>query len=460
MRGRRGSVSLVGGLAAVLCALLVALALPALAGAATWSVQVTPAPNDGQTTSNGAFSGISCPTGSTTCVAVGNTFDFPTPEALAELSVSGGWSLLSPALANPVGTPMSSVSCASTTMCMAAGDAAIGLTWPYAEEWNGTTWFPSLAAFPSDILIGSFTSVSCPTTTSCLAVGWYLNTKGVLEPLVNAWGPPGWADEAVTPPSGAAASLLSGVSCQSTTCVAVGTEVTSTGAVEPFSETATSTGSVTQTTPATSGAASLLFGVSCSSSTACTGVGTSVSTTGTLSPLAERFNGRTWTTESTPAPTGSTGSALLGVSCPGSTSCAAVGGSIGSTNVDTLAESWNGTAWSDSATPNPSGELVSELGAISCPSTTSCTAAGESINSSGSSTALAEGLSAGGATVFSARLSDPLAGMASVSRRTLSLSLPFPFGALRSSHGTTAAAIRRTVLATVRARARAARRGS
>ena len=456
MRRRRGLAC--GVLTAMVCAAMALLALPGLAGAAVWSIQTTPNPSDGQTASNGAFAGVSCPSGSTTCVAVGNTFNFPTSEALAALSSGGTWSLLSPALANPIGTPMSSVACPSTTLCMAAGEATFLVPFPYAEEWNGGTWFPLTAYFPSDLLIGSFTGVSCPSTSSCLAVGWYVTNKGVLQPLVNAWSPAGWVNVAVTAPTGAVASLLTGVSCQSTTCVAVGTEVTSAGAVTPFAETATSTGSVTPTTPASSGAASLLFGVSCSSTTACTAVGASASTTGALAPIAERFNGKTWSVEPTPTPTGSTGSALLGVSCPGASSCTAVGGSIGTASVSTLAESWNGITWSLGSTPNPAGALVSELGAVSCSSTSACTAAGESVGSTGSSSTLAESTSGTGGALLARRLSDPVAGAASVSNRALPLSLPFPFGAVRGAHRTTAASIRRDVLAAVRAHVRAARR--
>jgi len=42
-----------------------------------------------------------------------------------------------------------------------------------------------------------------------------------------------------------------------------------------------------------------------------------------------------------------------------------------------LAEQWDGTAWSIQTTPNPRGELTSALAAVSCTTSTACTAAGE-----------------------------------------------------------------------------------
>ena len=54
----------------------------------------------------------------------------------------------------------------------------------------------------------------------------------------------------------------------------------------------------------------------------CTAVGYRVTSTQTLT-LAERWNGTTWTTQSTPSP--STDNILYGTACPTANTCIAVG---------------------------------------------------------------------------------------------------------------------------------------
>ena len=68
--------------------------------------------------------------------------------------------------------------------------------------------------------------------------------------------------------------------------------------------------------------------------------------------LVERWNGTSWSIVTSPNPSGATFAVLSGVSCPSTTSCYAVGESA----LDkTLVEHWNGTSWSIVASPNPSG---------------------------------------------------------------------------------------------------------
>jgi hypothetical protein len=97
--------------------------------------------------------------------------------------------------------------------------------------------------------------------------------------------------------------------------------------------------------------------------------------------LAERWNGTAWTVQTTPNPGSAEGtySTLEGVSCTSATACTAVGSSnpIATGLTATLAERWNGTAWSIQATPNPSGAETSELNEVSCPSDSACAAAGQ-----------------------------------------------------------------------------------
>ncbi len=91
--------------------------------------------------------------------------------------------------------------------------------------------------------------------------------------------------------------------------------------------------------------------------------------------------------QSTPNPTSYSGSALEGVSYTSANACTAVGHGINST----LAERWDGTAWTIQPTPPPpgaAGETV--LSDVSCTTATTCTAVGFYTNASGGYVTLGE----------------------------------------------------------------------
>jgi len=131
----------------------------------------------------------------------------------------------------------------------------------------------------------------------------------------------------------------------------------------------------------------LLNGVSCPSTTNCFAVGWDNSSNGPAidKALAEHWNGHTWSIMISPKPTGSPGDANLnGVSCPSTTSCFAVGNTQSGhapNAFSTLVEHWNGRSWSIMTSPNPrgSGTPNSYLDAVSCRTTTSCFAVGFSV---------------------------------------------------------------------------------
>jgi hypothetical protein len=114
-----------------------------------------------------------------------------------------------------------------------------------------------------------------------------------------------------------------------------------------------------------------LFGDSCASKTMCLAVGFDGAT---LAPTAEVLNGGGWSQadHSIPVPGGTTGAYLQDVSCRPSTFCVAVGayqtGTAGSGNASGagLAETWNGSAWSDAADLTPAGADTG-LTSVSCP---------------------------------------------------------------------------------------------
>jgi hypothetical protein len=95
--------------------------------------------------------------------------------------------------------------------------------------------------------------------------------------------------------------------------------------------------------------------VSCTSASACTAVGSYTNSAGTSVALAERWNGKAWTIQKTPNPSGAQGNSLAGASCRCGI-CTAVGSYTNSAGTQvTLAERWTGKVWVIQKTPNPTG---------------------------------------------------------------------------------------------------------
>jgi hypothetical protein len=92
--------------------------------------------------------------------------------------------------------------------------------------------------------------------------------------------------------------------------------------------------------------------VSCLSATNCTAVGDAMNAARTTdATLAEHWDGTAWTVETSPSP--EKFSALTSVSCTSATFCVAVGGRALSASgaASPLVETWNGATWSVQAAP-------------------------------------------------------------------------------------------------------------
>lgn len=127
-----------------------------------------------------------------------------------------------------------------------------------------------------------------------------------------------------------------------------------------------------------------LESVSCepSSTNMCMAVG-QTTVAGSEKVLAERWNGSSWALSTPLLPAEATVSSLNGVACPTATSCRAVGTYKTVNGAYSLAEHWNGTAWSIVPTANAPGASSTVLTDVSCPSGTSvCTAVGHTVTGS------------------------------------------------------------------------------
>ena len=359
-----------------------------------WSVQPTPNP-DGST---GAFlTAISC-SSATACTAVGAASSSAGFGPLSEVWNGSAWSLTS--VPSPAGQTafLSGISCTSAIACTAVGSAGGTL----AEAWDGAVWTIQSTPNPTNFVV-SLNSVSCRSATDCKAVGSTgLNSKpGRYDTLAEAWNGTAWSIQPTPNRDGAILSLLFGISCPSATaCTAVGGHSALRGSRGDLpgglalAETWNGTSWSVQTTPRPKGAGTAtLSGISCTSATACTAVGSASNlSTGVSATLAEMWNGTAWSIQSTPNPAG-TRAQLVGVSCQPATTCIAVGSAYSSTGVQaTLAERWNGTKWSILATPSLAGTDFAQLSGVSCPSATECIAVGSehSGGTFGTTTALAE----------------------------------------------------------------------
>jgi hypothetical protein len=225
--------------------------------------------------------------------------------------------------------------------------------------------------------------VACQSQT-CIAVGGSgVGTEGAA--LAETWNGSNWSAQSTAKPTGAESSRLSGVSCTlSEACTAVGQYINSSSVEVPLAERWNGKAWSIQATKTPTGAkGSSLSGVSCASAEACTAVGIYVTSTDVNVMFAEQWNGKEWSIQEPASPAGASETALLGVSCTSATACTAVGyyKNNASTNV-TLAERWNGTEWSTQSTPNPASgkeganNESNRLSGVSCTSATACTAVG------------------------------------------------------------------------------------
>ena len=303
----------------------------------------------------------------------------PTPRSAA--TATGPWTLESTANPTVPSGTLTADTCVSTS-CTAVGDHvdATGDLVTWAERRSGSSWTLESTPDPPGAVASELLGVVCPSADACTAVGFSTSGAGVTSTLVETWNGGGWTIQPSPDPPDTSASGLVAVACASpVSCQAVGEATTNAGGSTSFAEGWDGTMWSVETVPQPAGSTgSRLLGVSCPTAGACTAVGGYGDPAGVGLTLAETWNGTSWTIQSTPNPVGAEGSGLLGVSCPSATSCTGVGSSdTNSGTTLTLAEGWNGTTWTIQSTPNPPGASEAALNSVSCVLGT-CTAAGYS----------------------------------------------------------------------------------
>ncbi len=218
----------------------------------------------------------------------------------------------------------------------------------------------------------TMTGAVCTARSSCLAVGDYADSTGASRPLSEMWNGQSWRVLTIRGPR---FSGLNALSCPAvSSCMAVGFSRSGT-----LTEVWNGTTWTKTVTPGPAGSIDTnLSSVSSAAVNSCVAAGYYLDAASTWLTLTESWDGSTWNVVPSPDPSGVAGSELSGVSCTGPNSCVAVGYSFDSIgNSFTLAEIWDGTTWNLVTSPNASSGSEDVLNAVSCVSSSQCTAVGQ-----------------------------------------------------------------------------------
>ncbi len=378
-------------------------ATPVSATSGSWSV--VPSPNQGAR-DNVLFS-VNCATPSF-CVAVGYYHDASNIALTLVDSWNGtSWSITPSPNVGAVSSYLNSVSCASSSSCIAVGHYYNSSIVPQTliESWNGTSW--SIVPSPDQgTNLNILNAVHCMSASSCVAVGVHMNPSNTADDtLIESWNGTSWSI-VPSPSQGNDGSVLFSVSCTGlASCVAAGFYDNGV-AYRTLAESWNGTSWSIMSSPNEGTNNNVLNAVSCISANFCVAAGYYYTGFAHLT-LIESWNGTSWSIMSSPNQI-SSGSGLSGVSCASSASCVAAGNYLNGGIVQTLVETWNGTSWAIVATPNV-GSSHNFLNAAYCATSTICIVAGDYVTGTGADQTLIESGSAAAGGIAPGTIS-PVAG--------------------------------------------------
>ena len=174
-----------------------------------WSETTLPVPRVAIPPAPAFVASVSC-VSSTVCLAIGVTAG----TSFSDAWNGSGWTFTLGANLVGVPTEPESISCVTSTLCEAVGTTGDGTTW--AEQWNGSLWTTVPSASPGSGAV--LTSDSCVSPTFCLGVG-----SSGSGPLAEQWDGSAWSTVPL-PASSSGTDVVTSVSCGSVNfCEAVGT---------------------------------------------------------------------------------------------------------------------------------------------------------------------------------------------------------------------------------------------
>ena len=180
-----------------------------------------------------SLAGVSCLT-ARSCVAVGDSQGGSGPVTM-ETWNGAKWTLRTARIPGAGPENPGAVSCLSVTSCVVVGESyssGRGAPAMLLARWNGKSLAAMKAAAPAgagDIILND---VSCASASLCVAAGSSTNTAGTHQfGFAELWNGTSWTARAVAMPKGDTDSLLYGVSCRAGgRCIAVGSAGTATAA--------------------------------------------------------------------------------------------------------------------------------------------------------------------------------------------------------------------------------------
>ena len=219
------------------------------------------------------------------------------------------------------------------------------------EHWNGSSWSVVTSANPGSIY-NTLYGVTAISAANVWAVGYYVNTTGVTQTLIEHWNGTSWS--VVTSPSPATGNNeLFSVSAASASSIWTVGFLTNNTSQTPVDQTLIehwngSSWSVMKS-PNPGSSSDHLNGVAAVSTSDVWAVGNGKTSSGKT--LIEHWNGSSWSVVTSPSP--GSGGDLRAVAAVSAGNVWAVGYySPNSSSIQTLVEHWNGTSWQVVKSPN------------------------------------------------------------------------------------------------------------
>jgi sugar lactone lactonase YvrE len=337
------------------------------------------APPRGPEWNQDTLEAVSC-TAPETCMAVGGYYDLSYGANNEEVNrilsyqLSGGkW--VQRLVPEPPGDQypgFTDVSCSAADACTAVGYAwnVAGARYaPIIDRWNGKEWLVQEVPSPVNSVEALLDGVSCLSATECIAVGSMQSSPGKWENLSMQWQGSSWKVLTTPTASDYTFGRIDDISCSSSSyCVAVGWHNPASGGAARPDILAWNGSKWSLETPSQTYAA--LSGVSCASATFCLALD--------IHGAIEVWDGSKWSSQTLASTPDLEWSAFEAVSCSSATNCTLVGygGSKLNGRAVTLAETWNGTSWSERTTPRENERISNKLTGVSCIGSASCAAVG------------------------------------------------------------------------------------
>jgi hypothetical protein len=310
------------------------------------------------------------------------------------------------AVAPPVGAAtnpsmsLGALVCPSATYCVATGSyksgtrtlslIAVGTGLGHGGAGSWSSFAAPVPAGAAAVPKESLADISCLTRSFCVAVGSYRDLAGNEQAVVVSSAGSTWAASEVVLPGNAADTSqeahLTGVSCQSGTCTAVGQYSTRRGSVGML---AVGRGPKWHARPLLHTIAGLdPTTIACARGNSCVAIAAATY------PVESMLVGDrgTWTDIALSPPADGRDVSAVSLACPAPGACISVGTYFDAKGAEGLIESQSGSSFvpteaplpADASTTLPNGDLTG----IACATTTSCTAVGSYSDAAGATEGL------------------------------------------------------------------------